>query len=399
MSASLPITRPQGAATAAPRTAAEAMRAESRLRMVATSVIMYLMAQGLYGSTWDIQWHAAVGRDSFFTPPHLLMYSSTTLAGLVALALILWDAWRFRRGAPGVTAANTTRFLGFHAPLGMYVAGFGMFAMVSAAPFDNYWHELYGIDVTLWAPAHVMGMLGSYIGGLGVIYVFASELNRRRAAGERLWLGLGGPGIGMVLAFFGLLSLGLVNVISAGYTERLWGLGAVTLANWPLVMAAAIPLCLVAALVGTGRVGVATVVGLLVTGWQLTFGQSVVGMVDLLVHWQNLQYRQAGGLNVAFVAFVTPLLVPLVGLLIDGAWLLTRGRPGLRMAALPGAAMLGVLILLAAEQPWMLHLDPSVIYPDYGAILLGTVPVVIALALVSGWAGVWWGRVIRSVNG
>jgi hypothetical protein len=128
--------------------------------MVATSVIMYLMAQGLYGSTWDIQWHAAVGRDSFFTPPHLLMYSSTTLAGLVALALILWDTWRFRRGDPGVTAANTTQLLGFHAPLGMYVAGFGMFAMGAAAPFDNYWHELYGIDVTLWAPAIVMGLLG-----------------------------------------------------------------------------------------------------------------------------------------------------------------------------------------------------------------------------------------------
>jgi hypothetical protein len=25
--------------------------------------------------------------------------------------------------------------------------------------------------------------------------------------------------------------------------------------------------------------------------------------------------------------------------------------------------------------------------------------VVIALALVSGWAGTWWGRVIRSVTG
>ena len=109
MSASVPITQPRGATTAAPRTDAEAIRAESRLRMVATSVVMYLMAQGLYGSTWDIQWHAAVGRDSFFTPPHLLMYTSTTLAGLVALGLILWDTWRFRRGDPGVTERQALR--------------------------------------------------------------------------------------------------------------------------------------------------------------------------------------------------------------------------------------------------------------------------------------------------
>ena len=139
-------------------------------------------------------------------------------------------------------------------------------------------------------------------------------MNRRRTAGERGWLGLGGPGIGLVLAFFGLLSLGLINVISAGYAERLWTLGPLTLANWPLVMAAAIPICLVAALVGTGRAGVATAVGLLVTAWQLTFGQSVIGMVDLMVHWQNLQYRQGVAGAVAFVAYVSPLLVPVVGL-------------------------------------------------------------------------------------
>jgi hypothetical protein len=397
MSASIPIARARETVPARP--AAAAVRAETRLRLVVTSVIMYLMAQGLYGSTWDIQWHGAVGRDSFWTPPHLFMYSSTTLAGLLALGLILWDTWRFRKGDPGVTAANTTRLLGFRGPLGMYVAGFGMFAMVASAPFDNYWHELYGIDVTLWAPAHVMGMLGSYLGGMGIIYAFASELNRMRAAGARLWLGLGWPGLGVILGFFGLLGLALINIISAGYAERLWGLGLVTLANWPLIMAAALPIGLVAALVATGRAGTATAVGLLVTGWHLTFGYTVVAAVDLLVQAQGLQYRQFDGISTPYVAWMAPLLVPLVGLLIDGVWLLTRGRPAGRAWALPLAAVAGVVGLVLVERPWMRVLDETFIAPDYWAILWVTLPVVIGLALVSGWAGVWWGRVIRSIQG
>jgi hypothetical protein len=222
------MTRPQGVATSAPRTLEAATRLEARARMVVSSVILYLLAQGLYASTWDIQWHGAVGRDSFFTPPHIFMYSSTTIAGLLALVFIFWDTWRFRKGDPAVTAANTTAFLGLRAPLGIYIVGFGVLTQVLAAPFDNYWHELYGIDVTLWSPAHVMGMIGAFIAALGIVYAVGSELNRRRAAGERLWLGLGGPGVAMVLAFFGLLSVALINVISAGYAERLWGLGAVT---------------------------------------------------------------------------------------------------------------------------------------------------------------------------
>src|SRR5690349_5278786 len=108
MSASLPMTRPQGVTTSAPRTLQAATRLEARARMVVSSVILYLLAQGLYASTWDTQWHGSVGRDSFFTPPHIFMYSSTTIAGILALVFIFWDTWRFRKGDPAVTAANTT---------------------------------------------------------------------------------------------------------------------------------------------------------------------------------------------------------------------------------------------------------------------------------------------------
>src|SRR5690242_18208301 len=132
MSASLPIARPQGAVARAPRALEAATRLETRARMVVSSAILYLLAQGLYGSTWDIQWHGAVGRDSFFTPPHIFMYSSTTIAGLLALGFIVWETWRFRKGDPAVTPANTTAFLGCRAPLGIYIVGFGVLTQVLA---------------------------------------------------------------------------------------------------------------------------------------------------------------------------------------------------------------------------------------------------------------------------
>jgi hypothetical protein len=103
---------------------------------------MYFSIQGSFGLAWDIQWHASVGRDSFWTPPHILVYSGVAGAGLIAFAVVLIDIWRYHRGAPGVDGASTTPVLWlFHAPLGFIVSGFGSLTLHIAAPLDSYWHE------------------------------------------------------------------------------------------------------------------------------------------------------------------------------------------------------------------------------------------------------------------
>jgi hypothetical protein len=35
-----------------------------------------------------------------------------------------------------------------------------------AFPLDNYWHQLYGLDVTIWSPFHVMIISGMVLAGL-----------------------------------------------------------------------------------------------------------------------------------------------------------------------------------------------------------------------------------------
>ena len=39
------------------------------------------------------------------------------------------------------------RIFGLRAPLGAFMCGWGALAMLTSAPFDNWWHEAYGLDV------------------------------------------------------------------------------------------------------------------------------------------------------------------------------------------------------------------------------------------------------------
>ena len=41
------------------------------------------------GLAWDIQWHGEVGPDTFFTLPHLALYSGVAIAGLTSLMVTL----------------------------------------------------------------------------------------------------------------------------------------------------------------------------------------------------------------------------------------------------------------------------------------------------------------------
>ena len=133
---------------------------ESRLRLRVATVMLVGMFDLIFGAAWDGQWLAAVGRDQFFTPPHIMLYSGVAIVGLLCLAMVLIETIRYHRHVPGVDDQTTTCVLRiFHAPLGFIITGFGMFMILLAAPLDNYWHILYGIDVTVWSPFHMMGLL------------------------------------------------------------------------------------------------------------------------------------------------------------------------------------------------------------------------------------------------
>ena len=114
------------AITSTPRRSGSSTQAgEWWLRRMAGAIILYLQLQGALGLAWDIQWHTSVGRDTFLTPPHILLYTSVAFSGLICLGMVLLETLRYRKGK-GVHDGNSVRVLGFfHAPLGFVVVGFG----------------------------------------------------------------------------------------------------------------------------------------------------------------------------------------------------------------------------------------------------------------------------------
>jgi hypothetical protein len=107
-----------------------------------------------WGVQWDIQWHVLIGRDSFWIPPHLITYAGVSAAVLLSFGVLFWGTWR---------GTGALRVLGLRGSRGFHLAAWGIAVTVIAAPIDDLWHRLFGIDVTLWSPPHLLGILGAVI--------------------------------------------------------------------------------------------------------------------------------------------------------------------------------------------------------------------------------------------
>ena len=149
----------------------------------------------IIGGAWDVAWHRSIGRDSFWTPAHLMIQLCALMAGAVGLWLVY--ECTFRRDSP-MRAASVSIF-GLRAPLGIFLAGWGGLAMITSAPFDNWWHNAYGLDVKIVSPPHTLLILGVRAVSLGIFLLLLAAMNRAADAGtsnfstlQKLVLYLGG---------------------------------------------------------------------------------------------------------------------------------------------------------------------------------------------------------------
>jgi hypothetical protein len=152
------------------------------------------------GAHWDVSWHRSIGRDTFWTPAHMAIYLCGVLAGITCGYLILNTT--FRR--PPQMVASAVHVFGFSGPLGAFLAAWGGIAMLTSAPFDNWWHNAYGLDVKIISPPHTLLMLGIFAIELGALLLIAAEMNRAEGAQSRhlQWLLLYLAGLMLVLTMF-----------------------------------------------------------------------------------------------------------------------------------------------------------------------------------------------------
>jgi len=137
----------------------------------------------------------------------MAIYACGVLAAVICGYLIF--ATTFGRSA-GKKAASVN-VLGFRAPLGAFIAAWGGIAMLTSAPFDNWWHAAYGLDVKIVSPPHTLLILGIRAVGVGMLFLILAAMNRAADAGvsgersfralQRLFLYLGGLIVGGQMFF------------------------------------------------------------------------------------------------------------------------------------------------------------------------------------------------------
>jgi len=132
----------------------------------------------MVGTTWDISWHRSIGRDTFWTPAHIAIHICGVLAGISCGYLILSTTLNPR----SALRACSVKMWGFRGPLGAFLSAWGGVAMITSAPFDNWWHNAYGLDVKILSPPHMVLAAGILAVHVGALILILGQMNRTTGA-------------------------------------------------------------------------------------------------------------------------------------------------------------------------------------------------------------------------
>lgn len=140
------------------------------------SLFVATIIAALFGFIWDVSLHIGKGRDAgpLANPAHYFI-----LFGLFLLFIAGTLAIVLPYDKPGSAAVRITRT--WYAPVGgLLMAMCGLYALIGF-PLDDIWHRIFGQDVTLWGPTHLMLIGGA---GLSLVSVLILEYEGRRSIGH-----------------------------------------------------------------------------------------------------------------------------------------------------------------------------------------------------------------------
>jgi hypothetical protein len=347
----------------------------------------------VFGMYWDIALHIGVGRDEgpLANPAHYFI-----LAGLFGIFTAGFVAMVLPKERPSASAIRLTN--DWYAPLGgVLICACGAFSL-TGFPLDDVWHRLFGQDVTLWGPTHLMLIGGAAMTLVGIAVLSVEGMRANRAAGRPEGRGNLSTRLLLAVALTGGFMLGLSTfqaefdfgvpqfrfvfqplliMVAAGVglvTTRMWGgpgsaIGAVafflvvrgllslaigpvfgeTTPHLPLYIVEAIVVELVALRIATDKrplaYGLVSGFGIGTIGLAAEWGWSHVWMP---IPWPAELFPE--GALIGFAGAVAG------GLL--GAWIGARlsveplrdGR-GLRAAAVAGAAIVALLVSYTLYKP------------------------------------------------
>ena len=149
------------------------------------------LISAVFGLYWDVSMHIDDGRDTsvWGNPGHFFILGG--LYGIFAAGFFAICLGREERAdRPGPTAIRIAN--DWYAPLGGVLMMFtGLFSLV-AFPLDDFWHRLFGQDVTLWGPTHLMLIGGAVMTLLGIAVIQAEVVRAMKGANvmhlEKAWV-------------------------------------------------------------------------------------------------------------------------------------------------------------------------------------------------------------------
>jgi hypothetical protein len=352
------------------------------------------------GMIWDISWHMSIGRDTFWTPAHMLIQGGGLLAGLSSAVVALNTTFR---GSPQAKA-SAVWFWGFRAPLGAWVAILGCGAMLMSAPFDDWWHNAYGLDVRIISPPHILlglGMMGIVLGAMlrTLALQNSDDEQMRRRAAQMFALSSG--------LFICILAILLMDW--SGRTKMHSG-------SFYTALSMTLPIVLVGtAVAGRSRWPATTAAGIYMlvlggTSWLLMLFPAVPKLGPIyrdITHYIPLDF---------------PLLLIVPAFAIDLTWRRVRTWPSYSAAVMCAFAF--VLTLLAVQWPfasylmahgrnWFFHIDNFVYWmpvtseanayrfrlPPKGALPFAySLLSALAFAIVASWIGLKRGEWMLKVR-
>jgi hypothetical protein len=299
------------------------------------------------GMYWDISLHIDNGRDPgpLANPAHYLI-----LVGLYGVLVA---------GVMSIVLAGTERpvktaiHLGgdWYAPVGgMMMAACGAFAL-SGFPLDDMWHRLFGQDVTLWGPTHLMLIGGASLATLGGMVLMGEAITAIGRDPERE----GTPWVYHVRR--ALLVGGFLVALSTFQAEFDFGVPQFREVYQPILIMLAAGIGLVACRLFIGRGGALLAVGgyLVIRGFLAILVGVVWGEVTphfplyiveaLLV---EAVFLRAGGRSPVLNGAIAGALIGTIGLAAEWAWSHIWMPIPWNDSLLPEAAIAGFLTAVAA---------------------------------------------------
>lgn len=337
--------------------------------LVGLNIVAY--AAALLSTNWDVAEHAKGAVDAFWYPPHFGIYFSLLVAALVSAAgfLIVLQA-------PGALTDKLRHYLALVTLTIANIIGF------TGAPFDAWWHQTYGIDLTTWSPPHIHLIIGSTLVMVSCSVYF---LDQRPVEASLARLGrLGRSQLLLVATLTMALLLGAVVLLDyenlpaaqaltqGSFSQSLAEIMARPRWSYPVVMSAFVLFMLALFTASTRLVGIATLTASLYTLVRL----ALVGISQTVHDYVGVPFY--------------PILIPALAFDLVLALALARGLERRTMLAAAAAAAVAALALTAtAPLFWsLLPVMPELNVAPWAAYWPATIITGVLAGLAGWWAGV-----------